>query len=179
MDNTKNKPKKIEIKYKGKVYTYDFKSLKSLQAETANEIMQWYNDAKKRLNDVQLKELQRSDVAEVKDAIVAHLVREVTKEKNILPYSPDMARSETKQFMADLPFCDYGAIKDEIIRDFFLSQGRSHLATIILREKPKQSLTPENMQFLVQMMGMNNSKSTQEEKSSESPQLTVASSKEE
>ena len=168
----KPKQEKIEIKYDGRCFIYEFRSLKSLQAETANETMQWYNDAKKRQQDVNLKEIQRSDLAEVKDTIVAHLVREQTNDKKILPYDPDLARSDIKKFMTEIPFDKFGEIKDEIIKHFFFIQGKSHLATTILREKPKQSLSQENLLFLTHLMSTTKSKESQEKKSSESAPLT-------
>ena len=173
---TKNKRKVLEIKSDGKKYRYDFHSLKSLQSETANEIMQWYNDAKNRQKDVNLKEIQRSDLGEVKDAVVAHLVREVSDKKVMLPYDPNEARDSIKKFMLELPADKFSDIKDEIIRDFFLGQGKSHLATLILRDKPKTSLTTESIQLLAQMMKASaNSTESQEKKNSESPRSKVGS----
>ncbi len=171
----KNKRKVLEIKHDGKTYKYDFHSIKSLPAETANEIMQWYNDAKSRQKDVNLKDIQRSDLGEVKDAIVAHLVREVSDKKVMLPYDPNEARDSIKNFMHELPSDKFSEIKDEIIRDFFLGQGKLHLATLILRDKPKQSLTAESIQLLGHLMtASKNSTESQEKKSSESPLSKVA-----
>lgn len=158
----------LEIKYSGKTYRYDFHSVKSLQAETANEITHWYNDAKSRQKDVNLKEILRSDLGEVKDAIVAHLVREVTDNKKLLPYDSDEARTSIKSFMHELPQDKFAEIKDKIIKDFFLAQGKSHLATLLLRNKPKTSLTTENMSFLIHLLNSQNSKKSQEKKSLES-----------
>lgn len=158
----------LEIKHKGKTFRYEFHSLNSLQAETANEIMQWYNDAKSRQKDVNLKEVQRSDLGEVKDTVVAHLVREVTDKKVLLPYSSDEARTTIKEFMFETPSAEFAQIKDKIIKDFFFSQGKLHLATLILREKPKESLTPEKLQVLIHMMNSLNSTNSQVEKNEES-----------
>lgn len=158
----------LEIKHDGKIFRYEFHSLKSLQAETANEIMQWYNDAKSRQKDVNLKEVQRSDLGEVKDTVVAHLVREFSDKKVLLPYSSDEARGDIKKYMSELPFYEYAEIKDKIIKDFFYSQGKSHLVTLILREKPKESLTPEKMELLLHLISSPNSTKSQEEKNEES-----------
>jgi hypothetical protein len=155
---------KIEIDYNGKVYRYEYNSLTSLQAETANEIMSWYNDAKKRLSEAQLKELHRSDMHEVKDALVAHLVREVTANKQMLPYEPIAARESVKKFMSELPFGKFSAVKDEIITNFFLTQGRLHLATKILRKEQKKPLNAETLQLLMQLMPLMNSTVSQGEK---------------
>lgn len=158
----------LEIKHNGKTYRYVFKSLKSIQAETANEIMMWYNDAKNRQKDVSLKEVQRSDLGEVKDAIVAHLVREVTEKKQMLPYNPDEAKTTIKEFMQDLPADNFSKVKDKIIKDFFFTQGKLHLATLILQDKPKSSLTTESILFLTQLMNSQNSIKSHEKKNSES-----------
>lgn len=157
----------LEIKHGGRTFRYDFHSLKSVQAEMANEIMQWYNDAKSRQKDVNLKEILRSDLGEVKDTVVAHLIREVSDKKVLLPYNSDEARTSVKAFLAELPFPVFGEIKDKIIKHFFFTQGKSHLATLILRDKPRTSLTTENILLLNQLMNSQNSTNLQVEKSEE------------
>lgn len=171
------KNNKVEINHNGKKYRYEYNTLKSLQAETANEIISWYNDAKKRLTDAQLKELQRSDLGEVKDALVAHLVREVTEKNQLLPYDPTAARDEIKLFMFDLPFGEYEKVKDDIISNFFLTQGKLHLATKILRKEQKKPLNLEAIQFLAQLMPLLNSNDSQGKKSEESAPSTAVSLK--
>jgi|GEM_PF-5445247 len=158
----------FEIEYQGKKYRYVFHKLSSLQAETANTITEWYNDAVNRQKDVNLKEVLRSDLGEVKDAIVAHLVREVSEKKEMLPYNPDEARTSIKTFMHELYHDDFGKIKDGIIKDFFFNQGKSHLATRLLRDKQKTSLTTENILLLAQLMNSQSSTEPQEKKNSES-----------
>jgi hypothetical protein len=150
--NAEKKNKNIDIEFNGKKYRYEYHTIKSLPAETANEIMQWYNDAKNRQKQVNLKEVHRSDLGEVKDTVVAHLVREVSEKGVMLDYDSAEARSSVKEFMMGLPHDEFSSIKDEIIKDFFLSQGKLHLAMQILREEPKKSSNPESLMLLAQLI---------------------------
>lgn len=164
MEQIDLKNKIFELESDGKKYRYTFKNLKSIQAETANHIMAWFNDATNRMREVSFKELHRSDIFEVKDAVVAHLVREVTSDGKLIPYEPDEARTTIKNFMSNLNEDEFGKVKDEIIDNFFLMQNKSHLATMILRREPKKSLSKENIDLLLAVATAMNSQKSQEEK---------------
>lgn len=166
MSDLTYKPKKFTIEYDERKFIYDNSKLVSVQAQMALVLGQYIEDYNKS-GKHSMRDVVNSDRNEAIDTIVSHLVCEI-KEGKPLPYDKDYSTDHIKPLMLNLPL-EFGKVKAEIVDDFFLSQGKSHLASTLLQKESFEGKI-NKLLLLTQMGNMKENSEPEQPSSSESAQ---------
>lgn len=137
MENEIKKLERIVFEHEGKKYCYEFELLTVEQAELAREAGEWkYNQI--QFGTDNLEKLFSSRGAEYLSIIMSFLLREVSIDDTIKPFSKEKADREVLSFVNQLPASNIQMIRN-CVEDFFYNIGKQQIGSLILQGVKKKS----------------------------------------